>query len=133
MEYVFKYSIELGSFSSLFFVFVGTNCLIHSDGEEENTSGGALVTLFGKIQKVISALPQERKNSVTIMIDDVSLMEVAARGSTNLVVDFLHYCHTLTAELVRHVNYCFALSTCNNFFGGFIYIILCLSLCRVVL
>ena len=31
---------------------------------------------------------------VTIMIDDVSLMEVAAYGSSVHVVDFLHYCHT---------------------------------------
>ncbi|PON75380.1 Elongation complex protein [Parasponia andersonii] len=69
------------------------------DEEGEKTSGGSLISLFGKIRKVISALPQERKNSVTIMIDDVSLMEVAARGSTNLVLDFLHYCHTLTSEL----------------------------------
>lgn len=54
---------------------------------------------------MIGGLPQERKNSVTIIIDDVSLMEVAAKGSTNLVLDFLHYCHTLTSELVRHINY----------------------------
>ena len=31
---------------------------------------------------------------VTIMIDDVSLMEVAAYGSSVHVVDFLHYFHT---------------------------------------
>ncbi|XP_062077389.1 elongator complex protein 6 [Humulus lupulus] len=69
------------------------------DEAEEEKRRSALVTLFGKIQKVISALPQERKSSVTIMIDDISLMEVAARGSMNLVIDFLHYCHTLTSEL----------------------------------
>ncbi|KAL5569197.1 hypothetical protein UlMin_025772 [Ulmus minor] len=69
------------------------------DGDREKTSGGGLIALYGKIQKVISALPQERKNSVIIMIDDVSLMEVAAKGSTNLVIDFLHYCDTLTSEL----------------------------------
>ncbi|GMN51201.1 hypothetical protein TIFTF001_020358 [Ficus carica] len=67
--------------------------------DKEKTSGGGLVALYGEIQKVISDLPQERKNSVTIIIDDVSLMEVAAKGSTNLVLDFLHYCHTLTSEL----------------------------------
>ncbi|XP_021901510.1 elongator complex protein 6 [Carica papaya] len=32
------------------------------------------------------------------MIDDVSLMEVAANGCSNHVLDFLHYCHTLTSE-----------------------------------
>ncbi|KAF4393836.1 hypothetical protein F8388_018327 [Cannabis sativa] len=69
------------------------------DEAEEAKRRSALVTLFGKIQKVIGALPQERRSSVTIMIDDISLMEVAARGSMNLVIDFLHYCHTLTSEL----------------------------------
>uniref|UniRef100_A0A5B7BFV1 Putative elongator complex protein 6 n=1 Tax=Davidia involucrata TaxID=16924 RepID=A0A5B7BFV1_DAVIN len=32
------------------------------------------------------------------MIDDISLMEVAANGSSNHVLDFLHYCYTLTAQ-----------------------------------
>ncbi|THG23291.1 hypothetical protein TEA_020256 [Camellia sinensis var. sinensis] len=36
--------------------------------------------------------------SITIMIDDISLMEVAANGSSNHVLDFLHYCQTLTTE-----------------------------------
>ncbi|EXB88493.1 hypothetical protein L484_017245 [Morus notabilis] len=71
----------------------------YQDRDEEKTRGDGLVALYGEIQKLISDLPEERKNSVTIMIDDVSLMEVAAKGSTNLVLDFLHYCHTLTSEL----------------------------------
>ncbi|KAF5959491.1 hypothetical protein HYC85_000700 [Camellia sinensis] len=33
-----------------------------------------------------------------VMIDDISLMEVAANGSSNHVLDFLHYCQTLTTE-----------------------------------
>lgn len=69
-----------------------------SDGEEGKNSDGGLVALYGKIQKTISALPQENKNCITVMIDDISLMEVAAKGSTNLVLDFLHYCHTLVSE-----------------------------------
>lgn len=35
------------------------------------------------------------------MIDDISLMEVAANGSPHHVLDFLHYCHTLISEFVR--------------------------------
>ncbi|KAK9913336.1 hypothetical protein M0R45_037154 [Rubus argutus] len=68
--------------------------------DEDNGKGGdgGLVSLYGKILKTMSALPQVNKNCVTVMIDDVSLMEVAARGSTNLVLDFLHYCHTLVSE-----------------------------------
>ncbi|KAH9326008.1 hypothetical protein KI387_006186, partial [Taxus chinensis] len=34
-----------------------------------------------------------------IMIDDVSLLEIAAHGSEDLVFDFLHYCRILTSEL----------------------------------
>lgn len=88
--------------------------LIHLDGVEEKTSGGGLVALYGKIQKALTSLPQESKNSVTIMIDDVSLMEVATNGATDLVLDFLHYCHTLTSEFVRYVNLCFIFLTCYD-------------------
>lgn len=84
------------------------------DGDEEKTSGVGLVALYGKIQKVLIALPQESKNSVTILIDDVSLMEVATKGSKELVLDFLHYCHVLTSEIVRFVNFCFRLSACHG-------------------
>ena len=37
----------------------------------------------------------------TIMIDDVSLLEVAAHGSVDNVLDFLYYCVTLTSEMVK--------------------------------
>ncbi|CAN6710413.1 unnamed protein product [Malus baccata var. baccata] len=65
--------------------------------DEGKNSDCGLIALYGKIQKTISALAQEN-NCVTVMIDDISLMEVAAKGSTNLVLDFLHYCHTLISE-----------------------------------
>ncbi|PNX97236.1 elongator complex protein 6-like [Trifolium pratense] len=32
------------------------------------------------------------------MIDDISFLQVAANGSSNDVLDFLHYCYTLTSE-----------------------------------
>lgn len=51
----------------------------------------------------INALPVEKKNCVSIMIDDMSLMEVAANGCSDHVLDFLHYCHTLTSEFVSIV------------------------------
>ncbi|TQE03781.1 hypothetical protein C1H46_010588 [Malus baccata] len=65
--------------------------------DEGKNSDCGLIALYGKIQKIINALAQENI-CVTIMIDDISLMEVAAKGSTNLVLDFLHYCHTLISE-----------------------------------
>ncbi|KAI9127131.1 hypothetical protein K1719_001690 [Acacia pycnantha] len=60
-----------------------------------------LTALFEKIEGVISSLHPDSKNFVTITIDDVSLFEVAANGSSNDVLDFLHYCLTLTSEFVR--------------------------------
>ncbi|KAB2598147.1 elongator complex protein 6-like [Pyrus ussuriensis x Pyrus communis] len=65
--------------------------------DEGKNSDCGLIALYGKIQKTISALAQEN-NCVTVMIDDISLMEVAAKGSANLVLDFLHYCRTLISE-----------------------------------
>lgn len=44
------------------------------------------------------------------MIDDVSLMEVAAKCSTDHVLDFVHYCRALTSEIVRYFNFCFRFS-----------------------
>ncbi|KAK7257386.1 hypothetical protein RIF29_31331 [Crotalaria pallida] len=57
-----------------------------------------LAAIFEKIERVISTLYPDNKKFVTVMIDDISLLEVAANGSSNDVLDFLHYCHTLTSE-----------------------------------
>lgn len=62
-----------------------------------------LLSVYGKIQKAVElcSLPEGSKN-ITIMIDDISLMEVAVRGSSNQVIDFLHYCYTLATRFVRY-------------------------------
>lgn len=44
---------------------------------------------------------RENVGKFTIVIDDISLLEVAAHGSVNDVLDFLHYCATLTSEMVN--------------------------------
>ncbi|XP_057989461.1 elongator complex protein 6-like isoform X1 [Hevea brasiliensis] len=67
------------------------------DGNEEKSEGG-FAALYGKIQKSMRALPENYKNHVTITIDDVSRMEVAAYGFSDHILDFLHYCHTLTSD-----------------------------------
>lgn len=69
-------------------------------GKEEDAGDGVLVMLYGKVFRAISELSQNGKNCITVMVDDISLMEVATKGSTSLVLDFLHYCHTLTLEFV---------------------------------
>jgi hypothetical protein len=43
----------------------------------------------------------ELAGQFTIVIDDVSLLEVAAHGSIDNVLDFLHYSVTLTSEMVK--------------------------------
>lgn len=68
------------------------------DGDEGITPEGGLIALYGKIHKTISALPEISWKNVSIIIDDLSLMEVAANGSSDYVLDFLQYCRTLTSE-----------------------------------
>ncbi|KAK7256221.1 hypothetical protein RIF29_29659 [Crotalaria pallida] len=66
--------------------------------EEGKPNHAGLAAIFEKIERVISTLHPDNKKFVTVMIDDISLLEVAANGSSNDVLDFLHYCHTLTSE-----------------------------------
>jgi hypothetical protein len=85
------------------------------DEKEGKTGKGGFTALYWKIQNTICALPENNKNHATIMIDDMSLMEVAAHGSSDHVLDFMHYCHTLTSELVRQFCDCLLLlSTSYN-------------------
>lgn len=71
------------------------------DRDDAKTGSSVLVSLFEKIYNAVCALSAE-KNCITIVIDDIALMEVVANGSSDSVLDFLHYCRTLTSEFVRH-------------------------------
>ncbi|XP_011077019.1 elongator complex protein 6 isoform X1 [Sesamum indicum] len=63
------------------------------------TSEDVFIALFGEIQKAVElSLSHAGRQHITVIIDDVSLMEVDANGSSNLVLDFLHYCSSLTAQ-----------------------------------
>ncbi|XP_027086212.1 elongator complex protein 6-like isoform X1 [Coffea arabica] len=68
-----------------------------TDGEKG--AEDLLLSVYGKIQKTVELCSSREgyKNS-TIMIDDISLMEVALCGSSNLVLDFLHYCYSLATQ-----------------------------------
>ncbi|GLT70070.1 hypothetical protein SLA2020_421710 [Shorea laevis] len=68
------------------------------DVDERNSHVSGLVALYGEIQETICGLPEDSRKNVTIIIDDLSIVEVAANGSSDYVLDFLHYCHTLTSE-----------------------------------
>lgn len=68
------------------------------------TRGGAiadsLAQLYSAVQRVVETCRAgENAGRFTVMIDDVSLLEVAANGSADDVLDFLHYCVTLTSEM----------------------------------
>ncbi|KAK8921904.1 Elongator complex protein 6 [Platanthera zijinensis] len=59
-----------------------------------------LVELYSKIQsavEVISSRDHSRAH-ISILIDDLSILEIAAHGSMDHVLNFLHYCVTLTSE-----------------------------------
>lgn len=65
------------------------------------TSEDIFIALYGEVQKAVEVFQShEGRQNVTIVIDDVSLMEVDAKGSSNLVLDFLRYCYSLTAQFV---------------------------------
>lgn len=69
--------------------------------EGKNKLQTGLIQLFGKIHGAVelSFSVQNRKH-FTIMIDDLSLLEIATHGSTNDVLDFLHYCTTINSNVV---------------------------------
>ncbi|KAJ6350134.1 hypothetical protein OIU78_006338 [Salix suchowensis] len=83
------------------FFFFDMHKLLCPDEKEERNGKGGFISLYWKIQNTIRALPENNKNHATIMIDDMSLMEVAAHGSSDHVLDFMHYCHSLTSELAE--------------------------------
>ncbi|QCE11184.1 elongator complex protein 6 [Vigna unguiculata] len=56
-----------------------------------------LASVFEQIERVITVLHQDKK-SISIIIDDISFLEVAANGSSDDVLNLMHYCHTLTSE-----------------------------------
>ncbi|CAL4922120.1 unnamed protein product [Urochloa decumbens] len=69
-------------------------------GARDGAIADSFVQLYSEIQRVVEATRAgENAGHFTIMIDDISLLEVAAHGSADDVLDFLHYCVTLTSEM----------------------------------
>ncbi|RCV45331.1 hypothetical protein SEVIR_9G449400v4 [Setaria viridis] len=69
-------------------------------GARDGAIADSFVRLYSEIQRVAEATRSgENAGQFTIVIDDVSLLEVAAHGSIDNVLDFLHYCVTLTSEM----------------------------------
>lgn len=86
---------RLGSSISFFL----SSFITVEDGKNNLQNG--LIRLFGQIHEAVelSCSVQNRKH-FTIMIDDLSLLEIAIHGSTNDVLDFLHYCTTINSNVV---------------------------------
>ncbi|KAJ3682787.1 hypothetical protein LUZ60_013014 [Juncus effusus] len=64
-----------------------------------NSTNQGLVNLYTDIRKAVEASRLKNNGCVYIMIDDLSLLEIASNGSQNDILDFLHYCTTLTSEM----------------------------------
>ncbi|CAK9144186.1 unnamed protein product [Ilex paraguariensis] len=80
------------------FLFLDMLMLECPDGDGETASKGGILLLYRKIQKAVEDGYSTKGRNITVIIDDISLMEVAAHGSSNHVLNFLHYCHTLTSQ-----------------------------------
>ncbi|XP_010556478.1 PREDICTED: elongator complex protein 6 isoform X2 [Tarenaya hassleriana] len=80
----------------VFFDMLMMKCPVDGDRREDNVGG--LAKLYREIQETVARLCSARNGSITIMVDDISLLEVAANGNSDHVLDFLHYCHSLTSE-----------------------------------
>ncbi|XP_068644306.1 elongator complex protein 6 [Aristolochia californica] len=82
--------------SFVFFDMLKLDC----PGDDGGMKKSGLVDLYRKIERAIeTATAESSKGCISVIIDDVSLLDVACHGSTAHVLDFLHYCRTLTSEL----------------------------------
>eukprot|EP01018_Ginkgo_biloba_P032601 Gb_24524 [translate_table: standard] len=83
------------------FIFLDMLHLDHRGSKEGTKSVNGLFELYKHIHQALQkCISSERKmGGICIMIDDVSLLEIAAYGSEDHVLDFLHYCRILTSEL----------------------------------
>lgn len=81
-------------------VFIDMLMMQCSDGKETKDNVSAVAKLFREIQATVRKLRCVTNSNITVMVDDMSLLEIAATNSSNSdhVLDFLHYCHTLTTS-----------------------------------
>lgn len=76
---------------------------LHTGIRKGNATNRGFFDLYREIQRVVEgcSLQEDNKGCINIMIDDLSFLEIAAHGSMDDVLDFLHYCVSLTSEMVR--------------------------------
>lgn len=72
-------------------------------GCKGNSIDHGFCKLYNEIRKAVEAArsKETKAGCVFIMIDDLSLLEIAGDGSGNDVLDFVHYCATFTSEMVN--------------------------------
>ncbi|CAN6471039.1 unnamed protein product [Victoria cruziana] len=80
--------------------FIFFDMLRLGSADKDEGHDGTLIELYGIIHNAVNASISSGCNqgNVTIMVDDISLLEIVAHGDSNRVLDFLHYCQTLTSE-----------------------------------
>lgn len=74
-------------------------------GTDQNAIEDGFINLYSRILRSIEAnnLMDNNGGWIRIIIDDISLLEIAAQGSGKHILDFLQYCATLTSELVKQM------------------------------
>ncbi|CAL9118397.1 unnamed protein product [Musa acuminata var. zebrina] len=79
--------------------FLGERRLSNEKGENDIEIG--FMDLYNRILRSIEAIRSKDYNGgrTTIIIDDLSHLEIAAHGSAKHVLDFLQYCRSLTSEM----------------------------------
>ncbi|KAF3335579.1 elongator complex protein 6 [Carex littledalei] len=72
-----------------------------SAGCKGNSIDHGFCKLYNEIRKAVEAARSKeiKAGCVFIMIDDLSLLEIAGDGSDNDVLDFVHYCATFTSKM----------------------------------
>ncbi|KAF5818098.1 putative RNA helicase [Helianthus annuus] len=67
-----------------------------SQSIQDDEVEGGLIALYGNIKKAVEV--NSSNKNITLIIDDISLLEVAANGSTKDILNLMHYYHTLTTQ-----------------------------------
>eukprot|EP00252_Welwitschia_mirabilis_P017319 TRINITY_DN38383_c0_g1_i2.p1 TRINITY_DN38383_c0_g1~~TRINITY_DN38383_c0_g1_i2.p1 ORF type:complete len:271 (-),score=40.70 TRINITY_DN38383_c0_g1_i2:241-1053(-) len=77
------------------FVFLDMS-QIDCNGDTDNPLYAVYKCIYSYLEKIVTF--NGKTKSICIMIDDVSLLEIATYGHENHVLDFLHYCCVLTSK-----------------------------------
>ncbi|XP_078430142.1 elongator protein 6 isoform X1 [Wolffia australiana] len=76
---------------------------LHLLPKNSSTGDAGCRDLYAEIHRIAASCrssDKDRSSAMTILIDDLSLLEAAAGGSSDHVLDFLHYCISSDSSLI---------------------------------